>query len=536
MRRGRRDRRVRPRAPSRGALRVPGDKSISHRYALLAAARRRALHHRQLRARRRLRVDAGLPRSARRYRLTNPPARDGDPPRRDHRRPRPARPARAGRAARCGNSGTTMRLLAGVLAAHPFTIDPDRRRLAVAPADAPRHRAARRRWAPASRPPTATARRSIIHGAALTRHHFAPEVPSAQVKRAVLLAGLHAERRHTRSSSRPRPAIIPSGRWPRSARRVDRRRPRPSRSRGGQRLAGRRAARARRPLVGGVPGRGRRRRCPGRTSTIDDVGLNPTRTALLDVLRRAGAEVDARSRRRVARRAGRPRARAPPARCATVVIAPEEVPELIDELPALAALGDLRRQRRRVAAPASCASRRATASPRSSPASARWAPTPRSGPTASTCAATRRLTGGAVRRARAITGWRWRLRSPRSAPRGPTDDRRRRRGGRLVSRLLRRRCDGCAREGRQGLSGRLHGRRQDDASRARSASGSTGGSKTSTSASSARAARHPDDLPRRRRAVLPRRRAPGADRPAAGARRGRRHRRRHVRRSAPTAR
>ena len=72
---------------------------------------------------------------------------------------------------------------------------------------------------------------------------------------------------------------------------------------------------------------------------------------------------------------------------------------------------------------------------------------------------------------------------------GPTDDRRRRAVAVSypaffddLDRLAARRVD---RENRQDLPGRLHGRRQVDASRAPWASGSTGGSRTSTSGSSA---------------------------------------------------
>ena len=91
-----------------------------------------------------------------------------------------------------GNSGTTMRH-AGRRAAGPAVHgDDDRRRVAVAPADAPRHGAARRRWARASRRSTAT-RRSRFTARDCTRLHTRPTVPSAQVKSAVLLAGLHAD-------------------------------------------------------------------------------------------------------------------------------------------------------------------------------------------------------------------------------------------------------------------------------------------------------------------------------------------------------
>jgi 3-phosphoshikimate 1-carboxyvinyltransferase len=76
---------------------------------------------------------------------------------------------------------------------------------------------------------------------------------------------------------------------------------------------------------------------PGSDLQITGVGLNPTRTGILDVLRRAGAHVDVEP-------AGSP-AEEPIGRIhlrhgtlRPLTIAPDEVPGLIDELPVLAAL------------------------------------------------------------------------------------------------------------------------------------------------------------------------------------------------------
>ncbi len=91
----------------------------------------------------------------------------------------------------CGNSGSTMRMLAGVVAAHPF--------LSTLIGDASLSRRPMRRIigplsemgavitaAPGDRPPVG------IQGGALAGIHFTPDTPSAQVKSAVLLAGLQA--------------------------------------------------------------------------------------------------------------------------------------------------------------------------------------------------------------------------------------------------------------------------------------------------------------------------------------------------------
>src|SRR5687768_2439350 len=103
-----------------GALRVPGDKSISHRYALLAAI-----------ADGRSTIANYAPGADCASTLScisalgaivsrTPAARDGEPPLVSIE----GRGVRGLRAASgpldCGNSGSTMRMLGGVIAAHPF--------------------------------------------------------------------------------------------------------------------------------------------------------------------------------------------------------------------------------------------------------------------------------------------------------------------------------------------------------------------------------------------------------------------------------
>ena len=274
-----------------GGLRVPGDKSISHRYALLAAIAdgRSTIAHYAPGAdcASTLACISALGAIVSR----TPAPRDHEPPlvtidgrgvrglRAPVRRPRLRQfrqhDAHAGRRARRPS----------------LLIDPDRRRFAVAPADAPHHRAARRRWAPSSPPPRAIARPSRSRAADLTGIHFTPDTPSAQVKSAVLLAGLQASGDDRRSSNRPRLAIIRSGRWRRSARTVTV-------------SAGRRITPPGRPAADRPRADGARRfllrrvlavaaaAMPGSDVSISHVGLNPSRTALLEVLRRFGAEIE----------------------------------------------------------------------------------------------------------------------------------------------------------------------------------------------------------------------------------------------------
>jgi 3-phosphoshikimate 1-carboxyvinyltransferase len=176
-----------------------------------------------------------------------------------------------------------------------------------------------------------------IDGASLHGVTYRPDVPSAQVKSSILLAGLHASGRtlvvepaatrdHTERALRAFGVVI------------DRDGPTVALA-GGQRLRGRELR-----VPGDISG------CafwaalaaglPGSEVEIEGVGLNPSRTGLLDVLRRAGAEVEAVIEDEAAGEPiGRVIVRAAGRRSFT--IGPSEVPGLIDELPALGALGTL---------------------------------------------------------------------------------------------------------------------------------------------------------------------------------------------------
>ncbi len=317
---------VTPARRLRGRLAVPGDKSISHRYAIFAAlAEDRSTLSRYapgadcrstLACLRRLGVDV----------QEHAPGTVTVLGRGSAGLCSPAEPLDA------GNSGTTIRLLAGVLAAESFTAtlvgDQSLSRRPMGRVIEPLERMGARIEAVDGHAPL------TIHGARLHAVAHAPQVPSAQVKSAVLLAGLRAEgitsvtepaatRDHTeRALAAFGGAVTVNGRTVSVA--------------GGQRLRGRTLA---------VPGDFSSAAfwlvaaaaLPGSRIEIEDVGLNPTRTALLDVLRRFGARVVAETHDD---EAGEP--------CGTVIvegdrlgtvdIAASEVPALIDELPAIAAL------------------------------------------------------------------------------------------------------------------------------------------------------------------------------------------------------
>ena len=233
------------------------------------------------------------------------------------------------------NSGTTMRLLAGIVAAHPFrstlTGDASLQRRPMRRVIEPLTRMGARISSTEGRPPL------VIEGGDLHGITHAPEVPSAQVKSAVLLAGLHAAGRTTVSEPAPtrdhtERALITFGAT------VDRDEKQVA-VEGGQRLA---AQRLRVPgdvssaafwaaLAGGLP---------RSHVTIEHVGLNPSRIGLFEILRRAGVAVDWSIEGETA---AEPMGTITIAHqtCRSFEIAPADVPGIIDEIPALAALAAL---------------------------------------------------------------------------------------------------------------------------------------------------------------------------------------------------
>ena len=371
---------VTPAARAAGRVRVPGDKSISHRYALLAALADGDSLISRLFARRRLRRHARLPAAARRGDRRDRPGPAA------HRRTRHAGPGGPPPAPLdAGNSGTTMRLLSGIAGRRTRsqpTIGGDAS-LSRRP-DAPRHRTADPHGR-AHRRRTTAGRRCASTGADL--HAIAHEPRGAE------RAG--QERRPARRAPGVRARPASSSRSP-TRDHTERalagvRRPRRSRRRraiavdGGQRLSGARASRCRAtcPARRSGPRSRPARRAP--TSTIEDVGLNPTRTAVFDVLRRAGARVEATIARQRRRRAGRAAAHRVSAPRSFEVDAGRG-PGVIDELPALAALAAMHAGGLHAspsAARRNCASRKAIASRRWRPASARSARPWRNSTTAS---------------------------------------------------------------------------------------------------------------------------------------------------------
>jgi 3-phosphoshikimate 1-carboxyvinyltransferase len=185
----------------------------------------------------------------------------------------------------------------------------------------------------------------VIHGARLQAIAHRPDVPSAQVKSAVLLAGLHADgttsvlepaatRDHTERALKAFGGAVSVDGLTVSVS-------------GGQHFVGQRLS---------VPGDFSSAAfwlvaaaaIPGSRIEIEQVGLNPTRTALLDVLRRYGARVEVSEVGMEAgidaptttSRGGEPQGTilVEHDRVRPIEIHPNEIPGLIDELPAIAAL------------------------------------------------------------------------------------------------------------------------------------------------------------------------------------------------------
>jgi 3-phosphoshikimate 1-carboxyvinyltransferase len=316
---------VSPARRLRGRLRVPGDKSISHRYALLAAL-----------ADGESRLSNYAPGADCRSTLACLQAL-GVPV---HQQAEvvtivgrgfegwrsPAGPLDA------GNSGTSMRMLMGLLAGRPFATtligDESLSRRPMRRVIEPLTRMGGRIDAVDGHAPI------TVHGAPLQGIAYEPPIASAQVKSAVLLAGLQAsgttsvtEPAQTRDHTER--AFAAFGVAMRTAGGT-------VSIQGGQRLT---------PRALAVPGdfssaafwMVAAAALPGSRVVIDEVGLNPTRTGLIDVLRRYGARVYIEE---TSVHAGEPigSITVEADRAGSIEIAPAEVPVLIDELPAVAAL------------------------------------------------------------------------------------------------------------------------------------------------------------------------------------------------------
>jgi 3-phosphoshikimate 1-carboxyvinyltransferase len=243
----------------------------------------------------------------------------------------------------CGNAGTLMRLLAGVLAGQEgeFTLGGDES-LSARPMErvaAPLRRMGADVETTDGHAPLVVRGSGALHGIEIE-----PEVASAQVKSAILLAALNADGPTTvveRIQTRDHTELMLEAAGVRVRRRATSVTVEPA---GALRLAevvvpGDFSSAA--PLLVAAA------LVPGSDVTIHDLGVNPRRTGLLAVLERMGARVSVFDRRRAG---GEPVAsvQVQPAELVATEIGADEVPGLVDELPLVAILASHARGETRV--------------------------------------------------------------------------------------------------------------------------------------------------------------------------------------------
>ncbi len=287
---------VRPAARLRGELRLPGDKSISHRALMLATMAAGESHITGAGDGADVRSTAGIMAA-----LGATVERVADDGRRvDYRVLSPGADGleEPDVILDCGNSGTSLRLITGMLSGLPMTCildgDASLRRRPVARIIEPLRSMGAVLYARHhdSLPPL-----TVVGHTPLQAMDITTLVPSAQVKSAILLAGLRAEGRTT---VRERVATRDHTERMLRARGV------PVRREDGPDGA------VAWSVQGGVAVQAIDERVPGDVSaaafwlvagaihpdaelTLRDVGVNPTRRAVIDILRAMGADIDERS-------------------------------------------------------------------------------------------------------------------------------------------------------------------------------------------------------------------------------------------------
>ncbi len=306
---------------------MPGDKSISHRYAILAAL---AEGHSEifnyataadcrstLECLRKLGVEIELTRE--RIRITGRGLEGLKPPK---------------RALDAENSGSTMRMLSGVLAGQKFTStitgdDSLRKRPMRRVAEPLRQMGAEIRGRDGDLAPLE------IRGGNLRAIDYALPVPSAQVKSAILLAGLYAEgvtavHESVRTRDHTELALREFGATVETVKDSIRVQPRPKLMARQLTVPG--------DLSGGVFLACAALILPDSSLMLHNVGLNPTRAKVLDFLISIGAQINLASvQLRDGELMGDLSVRS--SQLSGGSIAGAQVAEMIDELPMLATLG-----------------------------------------------------------------------------------------------------------------------------------------------------------------------------------------------------
>jgi 3-phosphoshikimate 1-carboxyvinyltransferase len=322
-----RNKKINPARKLQGSLQLPGDKSISHRYAMLGAIAEgpTEIHFFSTSADCQSTLNCLKSLGVKIERKNNVVAIQGAGP---HGLRAPSEHLDA------GNSGSTMRMLAGILAGQPFrsvlTGDASLSRRPMARVAEPlRQMGARIKTAEGGLPPLE------IEGGALKPIRYELPVPSAQVKSALLLAGLFAEgeteivervatRDHTEIALEQMGADI--GRHEHTIA-----------VRGRARLAGKKLyvpgdiSSAAFLVAAGLL-------VADSNLVLQNVGLNPTRTAILDLLVPMGGRVKVINLEMLnGELLGDLHVESSKLRGGEIPV--EAVPRLIDELPVLSVLG-----------------------------------------------------------------------------------------------------------------------------------------------------------------------------------------------------
>ena len=324
---------IRPVHSLSGGLELPGDKSISHRYAMLAALAEGTSEFRNFAAARDCQSTLDCIRA-----LGAGVALNGSTAQITGHGPQGLKCS--GRALNAENSGTTIRLLSGILSGQSFntkiTGDASLQQRPMKRVIAPlRQMGADIRGRDDNFPPLE------IHGRRLRSIHYQMPVASAQVKSAILLAGLFAEgetsvtepaatRDHTELALHEFGAAVQKH----------------GRSLSIKGIAAGNGKSPLHPVSFDVPGDlssavffiAAASLLPDSNLYIDNVGLNPTRSAILDFFTHMGAAVTVVNlESRQGELVGDLSIKG--AKLRGGVISGDSVPLLIDELPMLAALG-----------------------------------------------------------------------------------------------------------------------------------------------------------------------------------------------------
>ena len=318
---------IRPARNIYGSLRLPGDKSISHRYGMLSAFAEGTSHFTNFS------TGADCASTLRCMEALGATATWGEngsvsvtgvggrvqPP---------------STALDCGNSGSTMRMISGLLAPQEgtFTLVGD-----ASLSRRPMERIRKPLETMGARLTLTEGHAPItIHGGPLKAIDFTTPVPSAQVKTCVLLAGLQTEgttivRESVRTRDHSELALRAFG--AKLTRTID-----------SVSIAGPQTLRAMDAAVPGDISSAAFFLCaaalfPGSALVLDSLGLNPTRATLLDVLTSLGAHISVLNLEdKNAELVGTVQISSPPEGLRSTQISGALAAQLIDELPVLAAI------------------------------------------------------------------------------------------------------------------------------------------------------------------------------------------------------